>query len=393
MKVLTVHNEYQQAGGEDLVFEEEADLLESRGHQVTRYRTSNDRVAELGSAMLAKETLWSSVAYRELRDIIRGERPDVMHLHNTFPLISPSAYYAASSEGVPVVQTLHNYRLLCPNGLFFRDGGPCEDCLGKAFPWPGVLHACYRESRPTTGLVAAMLSAHRALGTYSSKVDAYIALTEFARGKFTQGGLPSDKLYVKPNFVHPDTGTGNGDGGYVLFVGRLSPEKGVQTLLSAWERLGKLATPLKIVGDGPLAGVVDHTEAANPYVEWLGRRTPNEVSELMRGALALVFPSEWYETFGRVAAESFAAGTPVIAANHGAVAELVEHGRTGLHFQPGDAADLAAQVRRLLDDTEERDKMRRAARAEYEARYTAGENYRKLIGIYESAVEKAGALT
>lgn len=393
MKVLTVHNEYQQAGGEDLVFEEEADLLESRGHRVTRYRASNDRVPELGRARLAKETFWSSGAYRELRDIIRGARPDVMHLHNTFPLISPSAYYAASSEGVPVVQTLHNYRLLCPNGLFFRDGGPCEDCLGKAFPWPGVLHACYRESRPTTGLVAAMLSAHRALGTYSSKVDAYIALTEFARGKFTQGGLPSEKLYVKPNFVHPDPGPGDGDGGYVLFVGRLSPEKGVQTLLSAWRRLGKRAAPLKIVGDGPLAEVVARAAAANPRVEWIGQKTPSEVSGLMRGALALVFPSEWYETFGRVAAESFAAGTPVIAADHGAVAELVDHGRTGLRFRPGDVADLAAQVVRLLDDGEERARMRLAARAEYEAHYTAEENYRRLIGIYESVVDRAGTLT
>lgn len=387
-----VHNEYQQAGGEDLVFEEEAGLLESRGHQVTRYLASNDRIEEIGHATLAKETLWNSEAYRELRGAIHRERPDVMHLHNTFPRISPSAYYAAASENVPVVQTLHNYRLLCPNGLFFRDGGPCEDCLGKAVPWPGVLHACYRESRQATGLVAAMLSTHRALGTYARKVDAYIALTDFARDKFIQGGIPPDKLHVKPNFVYPDPGAGAGDDGHFLFVGRLSPEKGIETLLSAWEKLDKDA-PLKIVGDGPLAGVVARAAEANPRVECLGRKTAEELNGLMRGALALVFPSEWYETFGRVAAESFAAGTPVIAADHGAVAELVEHGRTGLRFQPGDVLDLAAKAGRLLDGKEERDRMRLAARAEFEARYTAEENYRKLIGIYESAVDKTGALT
>ncbi|WP_047866009.1 glycosyltransferase family 4 protein [Rubrobacter aplysinae] len=384
MKVLTVHNEYQQAGGEDLVFEEEADLLEARGHQVMRYRTTNDRVEELGYAALTKETLWSSASYRELRDVMRTERPGVVHLHNTFPLISPSAYYAAASEGVPVVQTLHNYRLLCPNGLFYRDGAPCEDCLGKVVPWPGVLHACYRNSRAATGLVAAMLSAHRALGTYSSKVDAYVALTEFSRQKMVQGGLPPERLHVKPNFVYSDPGPGNGEGGYALFVGRLSKDKGIRTLLAAWQRLDK-GVPLKIVGDGPLADLVARAAETNPRVEWLGRKTMQEVNALMRGALTLVFPSELYETFGRVAAESFAAGTPVVAANHGAVAELVEHGRTGLRFRPRDAADLASQVERLLGEPEGRARMRRAARAEFEEKYTAEENYRRLIGIYESA--------
>lgn len=387
--MLAVHNEYQQAGGEDRVFEEEAALLESHGHEVVRYRTSNDRVRELGLAGLVGKTLWNSEAYRELRGLIRRERPRVVHAHNTFPLISPAAYYAAASEDVPVVQTLHNYRLVCPNGLFFRSGGPCEDCLGKRVPWPGVLHACYRDSRPATGLAAAMLSAHRALGTYSRKVDAYIALTDFARDKMVQGGLPPQKLHVKPNFVYPDPEAGDGGGGYILFVGRISPEKGVRTLLAAWERTRESTTAaatLKVVGDGPLAGSL----APGPGVDWLGHRSPNEVGELMRGALALVFPSEWYETFGRVAAEAFAAGTPVIAADHGAVAELVEHGRTGLRFRPGDAQDLAAQLGRLLENPEERARMRLAARAEFEARYTAGENYRRLIGIYEAAIERAG---
>lgn len=387
MKVLVAHNEYQLAGGEDQVFLEETALLESRDHQVVRYRTSNDRVASMGRAALARDTLWSSASYRAIREIIRRERPQVVHLHNTLPLISPAAYYAAASEGVPVVQTLHNYRLLCPNGLFFRDGRPCEDCMGRPVPWPGVLHKCYRGSRAGTGVVAAMLSTHRALGTWSRKVDAYIALTDFARNKLVEGGLPAEKLHVKPNFVHPDPGPGGGNGGYVMFAGRLSPEKGLETLLSAWGRLGRRAVPLKIVGDGPLAERVARATKENPRIEWLGRRPAGEVRSLMKEALALVFPSEWYETFGRVAAESFAAGTPVVAANLGAVAELVEHGRTGLRFRAGDAGDLAAQVGRLLERPEERSRMRRAAREEFEARYTAEQNYRMLMGIYGAIAE------
>ncbi len=384
--VLLVHNAYQQPGGEDAVFAEEAFLLEERGHRVLRYTAHNDAAATMGRAALAGKTLWNREAYRELRSVIGRERPDVVHFHNTFPLVSPAGYHAAKDEGVPVVQTLHNYRLLCPNGLFFRDGGPCEDCLGKAVPLPAVAHGCYRGSRPASGVAAAMLSAHRALGTWGRKVDAYVALTRFARDKFVEGGLPAERISVKPNFVSPDPGPGRGRGGYALFVGRLSPEKGVGVLLEAWGRIGA-PIPLKVVGDGPLAPSVARAAERDPRVEWLGRKSPEEVRSLMKDAAALVFPSEWYETFGRVAAESFAAGTPVIAARIGAIEELVEHGCTGLHFWPGAAPDLARQVDRLCGDPAGRARMRDEARREYEANYTADRNYRMLVGIYERAIE------
>ena len=393
VKVLAVHNRYQQRGGEDVVFEEETDLLEANGHEVIRYVEDNSRVDSMNRMALATKTIFNASTYRKLRALLRRERPGVVHFHNTLPLVSPSGYYAAAAENVPVVQTLHNYRLLCPNGLFFRDGSPCEDCLGKTFPWPGVAHGCYRESRAATSLVAAANSAHKMLGTWTKTVDLYVALTEFARRKFVDGGLPPEKIAVKPNFVSRDPGIGAGAGGYALFVGRLSPEKGIETLLAAWDRPALRDTPLKILGDGPLADSVSRAARKSPAVEWFGNVSPGEVSSLMKGAAVLVQPSGAYETFGRVATESFAAGTPVISASTGAVAEVVGHGHTGRHFRPGDAADLAHQVRHLTTHPSELARMRRNARSEFEDKYTAGRNYRLLTGIYEAAIRKTGAPT
>ena len=390
VKVLVVHNRYRQRGGEDLVFEEEADLLESYGHEVVRYVEDNDRVDDMGRIELARNTFFNTSTYRELRRGIRHEKPGVVHFHNTLPLVSPSGYYAAAAENVPVVQTLHNYRLLCPNGLFFRDGGPCEDCLGKAFPWPGVAHNCYRESRAATGLVAATTSAHKMLGTWSNKVDLYVAPTGFARGKFVEGGLPPEKIEVKPNFVGEDPGVGYGAGGYALFVGRLSTEKGIETLLAAWDEPELRGTPLKILGDGPLSDLVFRAAKTNSSIEWLGGGSAEEVRSLMKEAAMLVQPSGTYETFGRVAAESFAAGTPVISSSNGAVAEIVGHDYTGRHFRPGDPAGLARQVSHLTARPSELARMRRNARAEFEAKYTAERNYRMLTGIYKAVIQKPG---
>ncbi|MDQ2671259.1 MAG: glycosyltransferase family 4 protein [Actinomycetota bacterium] len=384
MKILAVHNRYQRPGGEDQVFVDETALLEARDHRVLRYEVHNDQVERVNRLTLAKDTVWNTPVYRELGALIRRERPDVVHFHNTLPLVSPAGYYAARAEGVPVIQTLHNYRLLCPVALFFRDGRVCEDCMGKAVPWPGVVHKCYRGSRAASGVIAAMLTVHRVLRTWTEMVDVYIALTEFARSKFIEGGLPAGKIVVKPNFVAPDPGRGQGGGGYALFVGRLAPEKGTGTMLAAWERLGT-RIPLKIVGDGPLRDRVVGA-AKRSKVEWLGHRPVKEVHALMGKADMLVFPSEWYETFGRVAAEAFATGTPVIAADIGAVAELVEHGRTGLIFRPGDPEDLVAQVEWALSHPAELRIMRDEARAEFEAKYTAERNYRALMEIYEAAL-------
>jgi glycosyltransferase involved in cell wall biosynthesis len=282
------------------------------------------------------------------------------------------------------VQTLHNYRLFCPNGLFFRDGRPCEDCLHKRVPWPAVLHACYRGSRVASLAAGGTFAVHHALGTWTREVDRYVALTSFAQGKFVEGGLAPDKVMVKPNVVHPDHGPGTGEGGYALFVGRLSLEKGIQTVISAWG--SNLPLPLVVAGDGPLADVVQRGAAKNRIVTWVGHRSPDEVQALLARATCVIVPSICYETFGLVVAEAFGRGTPVIAARHGALGELVEHGRTGLQFIPGDVADLRRQVAWIAEHPQEVSRMRIAARSEYEARYSVDSNYPVLCRIYSEAI-------
>lgn len=388
--MLFLHNHYRQPGGEDQVFAAEGELLEARGHRVSRYVMHNDRAAKMSRAGLLRTTIWNGAVYRELRALIRRERPQVAHFHNTFPLISPAAYYAARAEGVPVVQTLHNYRLLCTNALFFREGRVCEDCLGRKATWPGVAHACYRESRTSSAAVAAMLASHRAAGTWSRAVDMYVALTGFARQKFVQGGLPAEKIATKPNFIEPDPGTGDGRGGYALFVGRLSREKGVETMLAAWERL-RTRVPLKIVGDGPLAARVAEAAGRFREVAWLGRQPKDRVLDLMKEARALIFPSVWYEGFPMVIAEAYAVGLPVVASDLGSMSSLIDHGRTGLRFRPGDPEDLAVQIERISKRPEELAWMRREARAEFEANYTAERNYEMLLEIYQAAAGQAEA--
>lgn len=384
MKVLLCHNQYQQRGGEDEVFEAEARMLEEYGHAVIRYTRHNDAINDIGRWDVTCRTLWNRETYAGLRELIRQERPAVMHCTNTFPLISPAAYAAARAEGVAVVQGLHNYRLLCPSALFLRDGKVCEDCQGRAVAWPGVRHACYRGSRAASAVVAALNAVHRGLGTWRRGVDLYFTLTEFSRRKLVAGGLPADRIVVKPNCVHPDPGPGDGRGGYVVFVARLSAEKGIDTLLDAWRRLARPVL-LKVIGDGPLADRVKAAAAANPRVEYLGRRPLPEVLDVIGGASCLVMPSVWYETFGRTIIEAYAKGTPVVASRLGAMAELVDEGRTGLLFDAGDPDALAAAVDRLLADPAALARMRPACRQEFEAKYTAATNYRQLIGIYERA--------
>jgi glycosyltransferase involved in cell wall biosynthesis len=382
MHILSIHNRYQIRGGEDESRAAEENLLRQMGHQVDSYEENNDQIAKLSALNLALKTVWSEASRQIVRQTLRQSTYDIVHVQNFFPLISPAVHYAAKAEGVPVIQTLRNYRLLCPNALFFRDGRVCEDCLGKPIPYPGVVHGCYRESQAASAAVATMITAHRVMQTWTHQVDLFIALTQFARQKFIQGGIPAEKIVIKPNFVPFDPGRGEGEGGYALFVGRLSVEKGLDVLLAAWQQLGE-KIPLKIVGDGPLSGQV--TAAQTSGVEWLGRRPMSEVYDLMGNAKFLVFPSRWYETFGRVAVEAFAKGIPVIAAEIGAIAELVDSGRTGLLYDPNSPADLIAQVEWMLSHPSELTQMRQEARAEFEAKYTAQRNYEYLIDIYDKA--------
>jgi glycosyltransferase involved in cell wall biosynthesis len=383
MRILMAHNYYQQGGGEDTVFATEADLLEAKGHQVWRYTLHNQEIEGANPLTVATKMLWNQKVYQELRSLFRREKIRIAHFHNTFPLVSPAAYYAAKAEGVAVVQTLHNYRLLCPNAMFFRDGQVCEDCLGQAIPLSGVIHGCYRNSRVASSGVAAMLMVHRLHQTWSRQVDVYIALTSFVREKLLQGGIPGDKIVVKPNFLYPDPGWGKGQGRYALFVGRLTREKGVATLLAAWEKIGK-KLPLKIVGDGPLADQVAAAAQGQSGIEWLGRKDATEVYALMAEAQFLLFPSQWYEGLPRTIIESLAVGTPVIASDLGSMSSLIRPGQNGFHFQAGDAGDLVKTVDYVLSHPEATTDLRQTTRQTFEQNYTAEASYEQLMQIYDS---------
>ncbi|MFO0928103.1 MAG: glycosyltransferase [Gemmataceae bacterium] len=384
MKVLLCHTFYQQQGGEDVSFAAEADLLERCGHEVIRYTRHNDALSGMSRIGAAWRTFWNGAVYREVRRLIRERRPEVMHCTNTFPLLSPAIYYAARAERVPVVQSLRNYRLMCPSAVFLRDGKVCESCLGKGLAWPGVIHRCYRGSLAGSAVVAGMLAWHRLIGTWRNAVDLYFTPSAFARGKYIEAGFDPARVAVKPNFIDPDPRPGQGDGGYAILVGRLAEGKGIDTVLAAWARCPE-APPLWFVGDGPLADTVRAAAAADSRIRLLGHRRHAEVLELVGAAAFLVMSSTWYETFGRTIIEAFARGTPVLASRLGAMAELVEDGRTGLLFTPGDAADLAASVRRISTDRGIVAPMRAEARRVYLEKYTADRNLPQLLALYERA--------
>ncbi len=378
LRVLLVHNAYQHRGGEDSVVEAERALLLSHGHVVETFFRSNDDVAGMPTLALARQALWSGRTSRDLAVLVRRFQPDLIHAHNTFPLISPSLYWAAARTGVPVVQTLHNFRLMCLNALFLRQDTVCQDCMGH-LPWRGVARGCYRDSRAASGVLAGMLTLHRVLGTYRHKVARYIALNDFCRAKFIEGGLPAERVVVKPNFVDwKEEGSGfKGQGSRgelgLLFVGRLSAEKGVAVLAGAMAL--SPGAQLRVAGEGPQAGLLDGVAG----VTRLGSLPGEAVRQEMRRALALVVPSIWYENFPRTIVEAFACGLPVIASRIGALADIVRDGQTGLLFEPGNARDLADRMAWAQANPQRMAAMGAAARAQYEAEFSPEVNYRRLM--------------
>lgn len=393
MKILLIHNSYQQRGGEDAVVEAESQLLAANGHSVLRYTRHNDELRDVGPVGAIRNgiaTVWASKTYQQLRALLAREKPDLAHFHNTFPLISPSAYYACAKTAVPTIQTLHNYRLLCPAATFVRADKLCESCLGRIIPLPAVTHRCYRGSCSQTAVLAAMLTAHKIIRTWWSRINMYIALSEFARQKFIQGGFPSDRIVVKPNFIDPDPGPKAEIGRYALFVGRLSPEKGIRVLLEGWTRL-EHRIPLYVAGDGPLRNEVLRQSAQLGHnVHVLGHLPFNEVREWMRGARFLILPSICFENFPVTVAEAFACGLPVIASRLGSLAEIIVDGQTGLHFTPGNAEDLARTVEWAWVNDEHLERIGRLSRRKFEQTYTAEQNYRTLMQIYSHVLESTG---
>jgi glycosyltransferase involved in cell wall biosynthesis len=370
LSVLVIHNQYQQPGGEDVAVRAEVDLLQRAGHRVLRFTPNNATLANcspLEKAALFVTTTWSRTAYSTIRTLIEKERPDIVHCHNLLPQVSPAAYYACRSAGVPVVQTLHNYRLFCPAGTFFRNGQVCQDCTRSLAH--AVTRGCYRSSRLATATVAMMLEFHRLRKTWTSSVNAYFALTQFSRNLFVDLGLPDKKIHVKPNFLSHDPGPRSSPGNYALFVGRLSPEKGVLEMIRTWLHLPDI--PLVVVGDGPLYD--DAAEmlrrSSSSHIRLLGGMSAKDTQAQMQGARFLIFPSRWYEPFGMVLIEAAASGVPAIAARIGGVPELV-----------------IGKVNWAWNHPAEMEAMGSAARQLYLENFTAERNYESLINVYRSVV-------
>ncbi len=394
MRVLLVHNRYQIAGGEDAVVAQESAILSQGGVEVESFLADNDAICGVGAKLrTAAEVAYSWSMRKRLEAQAERFRPDVVHVHNFFPRITPSAYDAAGSSGAAVVQTLHNYRLLCPSATLFRDNHVCEDCVGRAVPWPAVQHGCYRGSRAGSAAVAVMLGVNRIRGAWRHRVHRYIALTEFSRELFaSSGALPPERISVKPNAtadpVLPDIGLSRTkqDRGFALYAGRLSPEKGIGVLLEA-ARAG-LALPLVVAGTGPLSAEVEEAQDRG-LLTYVGGLSAADLQRKMRQASVLLLPSLWYEGLPMVVAEAYAASLPIVASNIGSLASLVVDGATGLHAITGSADSLREAVARLARDKALAERLSHGARCEYEARYRPEANFAQLIEIYGKAIETA----
>ena len=386
MKVLMIHNRYQQRGGEDAVVDAEAGLLAGHGVEVQRLDADNDAIQGVWAKVQVSvnQLAGSPDMRRRVAAALHQFHPDVVHVHNWFPTVSASIFRQCRAAGIPVVHTVHNYRLLCVGATLFRDGQVCEDCIGTTFRTPGIAHKCYRDSRIGSAAGTMGMLAHWTMGTWHHAVDRFIALTDFSRRKLIEGGLPEEKIVVKPNFVDPEPGPGPGDGNYFLYAGRLTEEKGLRTLLECWKNAPELA-PLWIAGDGPLRHEVEQAAATIGNLHWLGMKTSEEVVFLMKRAKATLCPSLWYEGMPRVVIESLAVGTPVIASEIGGYPEMIVDGESGALSASGDAAALLSRIREL-EESGAFLKMRPGARLRFLAEYTGKKNYSLLLNIYRTAM-------
>lgn len=393
MRILQVHNRYKITGGEWTVLNQEYDLL-SKEHIVEQLIADNTK--ELTSLCkklrLIVTTHYNSQSKELVRQKIRETNAEVMHVHNFFPLLSPSIFEAAKEEGIPSVLTLHNYRLIHPNGTLLHHGKIDERSVrGSAYSC--VLDGVYRNSILQTAVVAHMIEYHRKRDTWAQNVDCFICLTEFAKSKFVEAGFPEEKLRVKPNFVEDafkhqtPSGLAGQKEDFYLFVGRISEEKGIRTFIQAWNSMKRQSCPkLLILGDGPLKEELQRKSEKNSQISWLGFVEREQVLDYLLKAKALIFPSEWYEGMPMTILEAFSAATPVIATNIGSQAEIVDHNSTGLHFIPGHEESLMEAVERFESDKQKQKEMSAAARLEYEKKYTPGVNQLKLQSIYQNLV-------
>jgi len=382
MKILVAHNHYLYRGGEDTVVDAEVNLLRQRGHQVWVYSRANTEIQYLTPFEAAKTSFWSPQTVQELEKIHQQFAPDLIHAHNTFPLISPSLYGVAQKLRIPVVQTLHNFRLVCPQAMLLREGKHCDSCVGK-LPWRAIVHRCYRQSLAQTALTSTMLMVQRLRGIWHQQISRFIVLNQLCRDIFARGGLPMDKLRIKPNFVEScqEPQWQHRRGG--LFIGRLSTEKGIEVLINALDKIPSHV--IDVFGKGPLQGLVE----ASPRLCYGGFQSADVLRQRLSDAAYLVMPSTGVESFGLVAIEAFACGTPVIATRHGGLRELIQHGQNGLLVPPNDPDALAAAIAYAESHPEHMRRMGMAARKNYLTSYTPERNYEQLIQIYHEAVNLA----
>ena len=385
--IMLVHNKYIQPGGEDSVFETEKQVLLAHGHKVVEFLEENEHLVGTNGIAAAAPLFWSVAQGRAISAFIDKHQPDLVHVHNLYYRIGPVLYYVCKRKGLPVVQTLHNFRIGCINARLSRNGAPCERCLNRHFRWPGISMACFQGSILKSTALTVAMDLHGALGTWRRQVDVYVVLSEFAATKHIASGIPRSKIVIKPNSLSANPDIGAGDGRYCLFVGRLDRDKGIEVLLDSVDALPP-GTELRVVGIGPMADLVEAACRQRPRLRWLGAQPREEVIRLMQGAQLLLFPTLAYENFPVVIAEAFATGLPIVASDLGATRELVQDGVTGALFQAGSAHHLAAAVARLLGDPTLLARMRRAARAEYERKYTPDRCYAHLMRIYALAAER-----
>jgi glycosyltransferase involved in cell wall biosynthesis len=390
MRILQVYNEYRTYGGEDTVVHLEAELLREHGHQVELLRVSTNELEGAGIPRMigaGMGTVWSFRGYSMMKKVIARFAPDIVHVHNTFPLLSPSVFWAADRARVPVVQTLHNYRLTCANALLLRDEQPCQECVER-FPWAGLRHRCFGASFWRTAAVTTMNVAHRWLGTYRSKVQAFIVLTEFSKEIQARGGLPRERIHVKPNFSPALVKLTSPRVRRFVFAGIIARFKGVHLLLEAWAGLATEGQQLLMAGDGPDRAELERRFAGRASIVWCGNQPREKVIDLIAGSRWLVLPSLAYENFPMSVLEALSAGTPVIVPKHGAFAAMVSDGVEGLMFAGGDSASLSRALRAALDADENAWRQwSENARRKHLSEYTARSNYAQLMFIYQEATE------
>ena len=357
-------------------------MLRARGQEIFEHVLDNATIQQSNLLTVGRESIWNVREADRVQALIREIKPDIMKVDNFYPLLSPSIFKAAKDLGVPTVLSVRNYRLVCPSANIFRDGHVCTLCVGKKLALPAIRYRCYRDSYAQSASVVASNAFARVRGVWHDLVDRYVAVSSFVKNQLVLGGYPEQKIVIKPNFIS-DSGIGDGEGGYALYVGRLTEEKGIRSLIDAWQGVSPKLS-LKIIGDGPLEPLVQLASQSNPQIEHLGRRPLAEVIQLLGQAAMLIFPSVWYEPFGRSVVEAYSKGTPVVAAATPPMQAMIQQGRTGLLYAAGDAQALSVAVNSLVGAPETLAAMRRNARERYLEAYTEKQNYEQLMAIFRS---------